>query len=121
MDDNEHESAPDEASKAERRTPRTIRFLDPEWQRIEAFADRRGLTGPEFVRFATLAAMEDGPPAVAPGERLAPLIERTFRYTYVIATKMRDDMRGAGQDEELEALIRDARELQDEVLRAAGD
>lgn len=121
MDDNEHAIAPDEGEKAERRTPHTIRFFDPEWQRIEAFADKRGLTGPEFVRFATLAAMEDGPPAAAPGDRLAPLIERTFRYTYMIATKMRDDMRGAGQDEALEALVRTARELQDEVLRAAGD
>ena len=120
MDDNEHEIAPDEAGKAERRTPRTIRFLDLEWQRIEAFADKRGLTGPELVRFATLAAMEDGPPAAASGDRLEPLIERTFRYTYMIATKMRDDMRGAGQDEDLEVLIRAARELQDEVLRVAG-
>ncbi len=117
MNGNGHEITQDEAGKAERRTPHTIRFLDPEWRRVEAFADRRGLTGPEFVRFATLAAMEDGPP----GGRLAPLIERTFRYTYMIATKMRDDMRGAGQDEELEALVRAARELQDEMLRAAGD
>ena len=121
MDDNGHEIAPDEGGKAERRTPRTIRFLDPEWQRIEAFADKRGLTGPEFVRFATLAAMEDGPAAIARSDRLAPLIERTFRYTYMIATKMHDDMRGGGQDEALEVLIRAARELQDEVLRAAGD
>ena len=49
----------------------------PEWERIEAFADRRGLTGPEFVRFAALAAMEDGPPGAAADDRLAPLIERT--------------------------------------------
>ena len=117
MNDDQQEITQDEAGKAERRTPHTIRFLEPEWQRVEAFADRRGLTGPEFVRFATLAAMEDG----TPGGRLAPLIERTFRYAYMIATRMRDDMRGAGQDEELESLIRAARELQDEMLRAAGD
>ena len=121
MNGNGHEVTRDEAGKAERRTPHTIRFLEPEWRRVEDFADRRGLTGPEFVRFATLAAMEDGFSAAAPGRRLAPLIERTFRYAYMIATKMRDDMRGAGQDQELEALIRSARELQDEMLRAAGE
>ena len=39
----------------------------------------------------------------------------TFHYSYMIATKMRDDMLSAGREEELEALIRTARELQDEV------
>ena len=48
------------AGKAEKRTPRSIRFYDPEWERIEAFAERRGLAAAEFVRFAALAAIEDG-------------------------------------------------------------
>lgn len=52
-------------SKAEKRNPHSIRFLDPEWERIEAFARGRGLTGPEFVRFAALAAIADGPRAPA--------------------------------------------------------
>ena len=97
-----------------RRNPHSIRFLDPEWERIEAFANRRGLTGPEFVRFAALAAMADGA-GVAAG-RLAPLIERTFRYSYTIATKLRDDMLAEGQNEKLEALIRGARAVQEELL-----
>ena len=53
------------------------------------------------------------------GERLAPLIERTFRYSYMMATKMREDMRGAGRGEELEALVRAARGLQEELVDGA--
>ena len=43
-----------------KRSPHTIRFLDPEWERIEAFAEARGLAPAEFVRFATLNAIADG-------------------------------------------------------------
>ena len=104
------------ASKPERRNPRTIRFLDPEWQRIEAFANERGLTGPEFVRFAVLAAIVDGPAGGGAADRLAPLIERTFRYSYTMATKLREDMLAEGRDGELEELVRAARAVQDELL-----
>ena len=86
MDSNETELVPADAVKAEKRTPHSIRFLDPEWERIEAFADERGLTGPEFVRFAALAAIGSGSgasPGSGPRDRLAPLIEMTFRATYM--------------------------------------
>ena len=43
-----------------KRRARSIRFFDPEWNRIETFARNCGLTAVEFVRFATLAAIEDG-------------------------------------------------------------
>ncbi len=108
MDSNQAVMAPAEAGKAEKRTPRSVRFHDPEWERIEAFA--------EFVRFAALDAIEGGASADEDGDRLAPLIERTFRYSYMMATTMRDDMRAAGRGEELEALVRAARGLQDELL-----
>ena len=39
----------------------------------------------------------------------------------MMATKMRDEMLAAGRDEELEALIADARALQDEVLGGGAD
>ena len=106
-----------EAGKAETRTAHSIRFLDPEWDRIKAFAEGRGLAPPEFVRFAALAAIEDG--AGDPAGRLAPLIEGTFRATYMLASRMRDEMLDAGRGEELDALIRTARELQDELTGAA--
>ena len=47
---------------------------------------------------------------------VAPLIERTFRYTYTLATKTRGEMLDGGRDEELEALIGAARGMQDELL-----
>ena len=104
----------DEAEGNARRRPHSVRFLDPEWERIEAFAEARGLSGPEFVRSAALAATED--PGVAMG-RLAPLIETTFRATHIMVTKMRDDMVDAGRMAELEELIQAARALQDRLLR----
>ena len=119
MDGRQPEPSVGEAGKIEKRTPRSIRFYDLEWERIEAFADKRGLSAAEFVRFAALAAVEDDL-SVEDGSggrvgRLAPLIERTFRYAYMIATNMRGEMLEAGRGEELDALVRTARALQDEV------
>ena len=102
----------------EKRWPHSIRFLEPEWERIEAFAEARGLTGPEFVRFAALAAVADKDNPVV---RLAPLIERTFRATYMLSTRMRDEMLEAGEQEALDALVAAARGLQDELLDGTSD
>ena len=119
MDNNQAVMAPAEVGKAEKRTPRSIRFYDPEWERIEGFAEKRGMAAAEFVRFAALHAIEGGASADEDGDRLAPLIERFFRYSYMMATKMRDDMQAAGRGDELEALVRAARGLQDELVRGA--
>ena len=116
MDGNAADNTPAEAGKPEKRTPHSIRFLDPEWERIEAFAEERGLTGPEFVRFAALAALADGPPAGAEADRLAPLIERTFRAAHIMVSKLRYDMLDEGREEELDALIAGARGFQDELI-----
>ena len=116
VDEERGDAGPADGGRAEKRSPHSIRFLDPEWERIEAYAETRGLTGPEFVRFAALAAMEAGPPPSAAGDRLAPLIEMTFRATYIMATKMRDEMLDAGRKEELDELVAAARGLQDEIL-----
>lgn len=119
MDSNRPDTVRSDAGRAEKRTPHSIRFLDPEWQRIESFAEKRGLTGPEFVRFAALAAMEDRPPPANAGDPLAPLIEMTFRATWIMATKMRGEMLDAGRKEELDELVAAARALQAEVLDGA--
>ena len=108
------ETETDDADGSARRRSRSVRFLDSEWERIEAFAEARGLTGSEFVRYAALAATAD--PGEATG-RLAPLIETTFRATHIMVTKMRDDMVDAGRMAELEELIQAARALQDRLLR----
>ena len=93
---------------------RSIRFLDLERERIEAFAEARGLTGSEFVRCAALAATADRGEATG---RLALLIETTFRATHIMATKMRDDMFQAGRRAELEELVHADRTLKDKLLQ----
>jgi hypothetical protein len=101
-----------------KRRPHSIRFLDPEWERIEAFADERGLTGPEFVRFATLAAIDNGRESLA---GLAPLIKTTFRASHILATRLRQEMLDADEQEDLDALIADARSLQEQLMDRAWD
>ena len=49
-------------------------------------------------------------------DRLAPLIEMTFRATYVTATKMREEMLEACRADELDELVAGARALQGEML-----
>ena len=113
---------PNDASgigKAKKRRPHSIRFFDPEWERIAAFAGDRGLTPAEFVRFVTLAAIEDGDGRGTPG--LAPLIETTFRASYMLASRVREEMLAAGEHEALEALIAEARERQDALLGGGSD
>ena len=52
---------------------------------------------------------------------LAPLIERTFRYTYMLATRMRDEMVDNGQAEELDKLVNEARASQADLRAAETD
>ena len=103
--------------KAATRRAHSIRFLESEWERIEAFAQDRGLTPSEFVRFATLAVIEDG----ASLGRLAPLIETTFRAAYMLMGKLNEDMLNAGEAKKLEALVADAEDVQAELLGGASD
>lgn len=105
--------------KAPTRRAHSIRFLEPEWERIEAYAGDRGLTPSEFVRFATLAAVgEGGGVSLA---RLDPLVRTTFRATYMMMSKLSEDLIGAGEEEKLEALIADAEEVQRKMLGGDSD
>ena len=100
-------------TKEKKRSRHTIRFFGSEWDRVRAFAETRGLPASEFVRFAALAMIEDGGSSVA---RLAPLIERTFRCTYILATKLRDQMLDAGEQDAIDELVAQSRQLQDKLL-----
>ena len=103
------------------RKNRGIRFSDSEWDEVRQAAQVLGITPAEFVRDRILALVRRPPgadSAAIPAD-LVPLIERTFRYTYMLATKMRDDLTDAGQHEQLEPLIAEARKLQD-ALRVRG-
>ncbi len=118
MDGEIQKTEPVEAGKAEKRAPRSIRFRDAEWERIEDHAGRHSMAAAEFVRFAALAAVENGSGGCA---RLAPLIERTFRAAHIMVTKMRTDMLDEGREDELDELVAEARAFQKELLGVAPD
>ncbi|MYF86488.1 MAG: hypothetical protein F4178_08750 [Rhodospirillaceae bacterium] len=101
-----------------KRSPHTIRFFDPEWERIEKFAEARGLAPAEYVRSATLSAVVDNGVSVA---ELAQFIERTFRATYMLASRMRNEMLEAGEQDELDTLVADARWVQQKIQRPASE
>ena len=77
----------------------------------------------EFVR-ETILELARNPKsgvsgAVAPS--LAPLIERMFRYTWFLATEKRDAMVREGREDEIDALVAEARALHDGLRRGAAD
>lgn len=114
-------NAPDEAAGAEKRLPRSIRFSDREWARIETFAVMRGVTSGELVRAAVLAAVGEDAGTAEPGRPVTPLIEQTFRYVHILATAMRARMLEEGRGKELQELIRSARDLQGELQKRPVD
>ena len=52
---------------------------------------------------------------------LAPPIERMFRYTWFLATEKRDAMVREGREDEVDALVAEARALHDKLRRGATD
>ena len=96
---------------------RGLRFSDPEWEEVKQAAQAHDMTPAEFVRdrILELVRRPSGAASAALPPHLTPLIERTFRYTYMLATKMRDDMTATDRRDELETLIAEARKLQDEL------
>ena len=99
------------------RKNRGIRFSDSEWEEVKQAAQASGITPAEFVRDRILELIRnpDAPGSDTVPAHLAPLIERTFRYTYMLATRMRDEMTAAGDEEQLDELINEARALQDSL------
>lgn len=100
------------------RKNRGVRFSDPEWEEVRETAQTLGVTPAEFVRERILELVRTPatPASVPVPADLAPLIERTFRYTHMLATRMRDDMIDDGHRERLDALVSEARELQASLL-----
>ena len=103
------------------RKPRAIRFSDSEWDEVKKAAEDRGVPAAEYVRETILDTARN--PAVVgslaiPAD-LVPLIERTFPYTYMLATKMREDLIHDGKGDKLDYLIEETRKLQDTLQSAA--
>ena len=110
----------DDDQTAGKQTPRTIRFHDRDWDVIETFAVMRGITTSELIRATVLTAIGAEPAPPHARSRLVPQIERIFRYTHILVTALRDEMRENGRSEQLEALVRSARDLQDELNQGPG-
>ena len=99
---------------ADARKTRGIRFSESEWKEVKTAAERHDVPAAEFVRerILEIARGRKSADGAAIPASLAPLIERTFRYTYMLATLRRDDMLRDGRGEEMEKLIETARQLQ---------
>ena len=113
------ESAPGaDAKGGESRRARSIRFSDSEWKSVEKAAAERGMNAAEFARHAVLgvAGGRYGAGRGALPPQYADLIERIFRSTHILATLKRDELVREGRGEELEALVRSTRELQESLL-----
>ena len=100
------------------RTPRSIRFSDSEWTTVEQASRERGMTAAEFVRHAAMSLSDSkfisGGIVFTPGH--AALLERIFRTTHILATLKRDEMVREGRGNEMDTMVKAARELQTSLL-----
>ena len=125
MSENERTDAetgptPDE-KQTDTRTPRAIRFSDSEWDEVKTAAAEHKIPAAEFVRDAALNLARNknvADPAVMPPGIVA-LIERIYRSTYIVATLKRDEMLREGRGDELDEMIKLARETQATILKDA--
>ena len=103
------------------RKTRGIRFSESEWEEVKRAAAAREMPAAEFVRERILAlarAPESVEPSPVAGS-MAPLIERMFRYAWFLATEKRDAMVREGREDEVDALVAEARALHDKLRRGA--
>lgn len=96
------------------RTPRAIRFSEPEWQRIRSAATDRGVSFGGFVREAALsratAISAHESPTISPG--IDALNRQTHRYVYVLSTIKRDELLRDGRGREVDDVVDLARKAQ---------
>ncbi len=101
------------ANQGAARRTRGIRFSDSEWEEVKAAAELHDVPAAEFVRKRILDVARSR--AHATPASLAPLIERTFRYTYVLATHKHDELIREGRGEDMENLAKEALALQGQL------
>ena len=99
---------------SDQRVPRTIRFSDAEWDKVEQAAREIGVSPATFARNAALSAA--APPKADPAGPLPPefleLVKRIYRSTYILSTLKRDELIREGRREELDRTVQAAREAQ---------
>ena len=103
------------------RTPRTIRFSDSEWDEVKVAAAEHKIPAAELVRDAALdlARNKNAADSASMPPGIAALIERIYRSTYLVATLKRDEMLREGRGDELDEMIKLARETQATILEDA--
>ena len=112
-------------NRVETRTPRTIRFSDSEWKRIDMLAIEQGISSADLVRQTMIAMMNGKFPAwfdtssTALPAGVLTQIEKIYRGVYVLATLKRDEMYREGKQEELNAIHEDSRRTQELVTHHA--
>ena len=114
----------DAAERADdlRRT-RSIRFSDSEWEEVKRAAREHDMPAAEFVRQTMLGLVRapDGGGRAPVPPSWVPLIERTFRYAWFLATEKRDEMLREGRGEEVDRLVAEARAFQETLGRNTPD
>ena len=127
MSEVERNSASGDGNAAARaddlRRTRSIRFSDSEWEEVKRAARGHDMPAAEFVRQTMLGLARGGEgagPAPVPPS-WAPLIERTFRYAWFLATEKRDEMLREERGEEVDRLVAEARAFQESLRRGAPD
>ena len=103
---------------SDRRSPRSIRFSETEWQLVEQAADDIGTLPATFTRNAALNAAAERKTMAAGTlpSGIVELIKRIYLSTYIVSTLKRDEMIHEGRREELDRTIQAARETQAFIL-----
>ena len=105
------------------RKTRGIRFSESEWEEVKRAAAAHEMPAAEFVRekILALARAPAGVGAALVAPSMAPLIERMFRYSWFLATEKRDAMVREGREDEVDALVAEARSFHESLRSGAGD
>ena len=125
MTENGPKAAETDASANEKdavpRTPRSIRFSDSEWAKVEQAAKDHGMTAAVLVRHAAISLAEGrlSTDSAVLAPCIAAQIERIYRGVYLLSTLKRDEMLSKGQKEELDRIIKDAHNSQAALLGEA--
>ena len=105
-------------NRTDKRTQRSIRFSDPEWEVVEKAAAGRGIAPAEFVRNAALNAALDksSTDSTAITPEIIELIKLTHRCAYILSTLKREEMIREGRGREMDDMVDTARKAQAELL-----
>ena len=114
--------------RAKLRKPRSIRFFESEWRKIDKLAMEQQISPSELVR-QTMIAMSDGKlPAWFDADSALELpaeiriqIEQMYRGVYILATLKRDEMYREGRQDELDTVHEDAWKTQEAIMESVSD